>query len=158
MKILLACDGSPFSVPPVRAAVNRPWPPGSMIRVLAVAETPFPVAPEVAVSGTFVEEQATILRKDAEATLKSVRDTITKRGLPLETRIREGSAGQQIVEEAKEWGADLILLGSHGRTGLKRVLMGSVAQYVVAHAPCSVEVVRETGGARAETSGNLRAP
>jgi nucleotide-binding universal stress UspA family protein len=47
-----------------------------------------------------------------------------------------------IVDCAREWGADLIILGSHGRRGLDRLLLGSVAESVVRHAPCSVEVVR----------------
>ena len=49
---------------------------------------------------------------------------------------------RRFVDEATEWPADLIVLGSHGYTGLKRWLLGSVAQSVVAHASCSVEVVR----------------
>jgi nucleotide-binding universal stress UspA family protein len=48
-----------------------------------------------------------------------------------------------IVEEASTWSADLIVMGSHGYTGLTRLLLGSVASYVVNHAPCSVEVARK---------------
>jgi nucleotide-binding universal stress UspA family protein len=48
----------------------------------------------------------------------------------------------EIVDEASSFGADLIALGSHGRTGIKRWIIGSVAEYVVRHAPCSIEVVR----------------
>ena len=47
-----------------------------------------------------------------------------------------------IVDEAENWKADLIVVGSHGYTGIKKWLLGSVAQSVVSHAPCSVEVVR----------------
>jgi len=141
MKLLLASDGSPFSDPAAHAALYRPWPPGSMIRVLTVVETPLPLGPEAAIATHFAETEA-VLRREAEATVQSVRDTVGRSGLPVETHIREGVAGREIVEEAKAWGANLILMGSHGRTGLERVLMGSVAQYVVAHAPCSVEVVR----------------
>ena len=63
--------------------------------------------------------------------------------------MRDGDPRTVIVDEAKEWSADLIVMGSHGYTGLKRLLLGSVAHSVVSHAPCSVEVVRvkqtETG-------------
>jgi nucleotide-binding universal stress UspA family protein len=48
-----------------------------------------------------------------------------------------------IIGEARKWSADLIVLGSHGYTGLKRLLLGSVALFVVSHAPCSVEIVRK---------------
>jgi len=47
-----------------------------------------------------------------------------------------------IVEQAKKWGSDLIVLGSHGWRGVDRVLMGSVSEYVAIHAPCSVEIIR----------------
>jgi nucleotide-binding universal stress UspA family protein len=54
----------------------------------------------------------------------------------------EGDPKSQILDAAKEWRADMIVLGSHGRTGLGRFLMGSVSQDVVRHAHCSVEVFR----------------
>jgi len=52
-----------------------------------------------------------------------------------------------IVDEARRWKADLIVMGSHGRNGLDRLLLGSVAEGVLRHAPCSVEIVREPVGA-----------
>ena len=55
---------------------------------------------------------------------------------------REGDARSVIVDEAQKWSADLVMLGSHGYTGIKRLLLGSVALLVVSHAPCSVEIVR----------------
>ena len=61
--------------------------------------------------------------------------------------IHFGSPGPIICEYAERIGADLIIIGSHGRTGLRRMLMGSVAETVVRHAPCSVIVVRQTGQA-----------
>jgi nucleotide-binding universal stress UspA family protein len=53
-----------------------------------------------------------------------------------------GEPGQEIVKAAKDWGADLIVVGSHGRRGLTRALVGSVAETVMRHAPCPVLVVR----------------
>ena len=55
--------------------------------------------------------------------------------------MRDGEPGPAVVEEAKEWGADLIVVGSRGHTGLRRLLEGSVSHYVVDHAHCPVEVV-----------------
>ena len=60
----------------------------------------------------------------------------------MSTRVREGVPKDVIVEEAREWGADLIVLGSHGHGFVKRLVLGSVAAAVVASAPCSVQVVR----------------
>jgi nucleotide-binding universal stress UspA family protein len=48
-----------------------------------------------------------------------------------------------IVQKASEWGADLIVVGSHGRKGIKKFMLGSVAEKVVASSPCSVEVVKD---------------
>jgi len=62
--------------------------------------------------------------------------------ISAETAVREGDPRSAIVDEADEWGADLVVIGSHGRTGVTRWLLGSVAGAIVSHAPCSVEVVR----------------
>jgi nucleotide-binding universal stress UspA family protein len=147
MKLLLAIDGSRYSEPAVEATLARPWPPGSVVRVLTVEEpaVPLAVVPEAAL----VSDVAAFARATHGTAQEVVRDTRAKldRGnLPVEVTIRQGDARKEIVEEARSWGADLVLMGSHGRTGLERMLMGSVAQYVVAHAPCSVEVVREKQG------------
>jgi len=58
------------------------------------------------------------------------------------TKVMEGSPKDMIVEEAQDWGADLIVLGSHGYGRVRRVLLGSVASAVVVEAPCSVQVAR----------------
>jgi nucleotide-binding universal stress UspA family protein len=63
-------------------------------------------------------------------------------GLTVESRVLQGDPRETLVEEAREQHADLIVVGSHGRTGLERLVMGSVASHVVTHAPCSVLVVR----------------
>jgi nucleotide-binding universal stress UspA family protein len=57
--------------------------------------------------------------------------------------VRHGDPRSVTIDEATEWRADLIVVGSHGYTGIKRLLLGSVAHSVVSHAPCSVEVVRQ---------------
>jgi len=66
---------------------------------------------------------------------------LREQGLDAEAAVRDGEAGPAIVEEAKEWGAGLVVVGSRGHTGLRRLLEGSVSRYVVDHAPCPVEVV-----------------
>jgi nucleotide-binding universal stress UspA family protein len=62
--------------------------------------------------------------------------------LTVSQDIPKGNPRSVILDEAEAWGADLIVLGSHGYTGLKRVLLGSVSQAIAAHAKCSVEIVR----------------
>jgi nucleotide-binding universal stress UspA family protein len=73
----------------------------------------------------------------------------------VSTGVVTGSLKRTIVEESEEWGADLIVLGSHGYHTWERMLLGSVSQSVAAHAQCSVEIVRcrkteEVGGQRSE--------
>lgn len=65
-------------------------------------------------------------------------------GIVVETNQTAGSPGETICEVAKDWEADLILLGSRGRAGLSEWLLGSVSNYVMHHAPCSVLVSRES--------------
>jgi nucleotide-binding universal stress UspA family protein len=73
-----------------------------------------------------------------------VRDTDWK-GLQVETAVEVGHAGQQICARAQDFGVDLIVTSTHGKTGFKHVLLGSTAEYVVQHAHCSVLVVPARG-------------
>jgi nucleotide-binding universal stress UspA family protein len=62
--------------------------------------------------------------------------------LPVETQVVGGPPGPGIVQSAKGWNADLIVMGTHGRSGLSRLLMGSVAEHVVRHAACPVLTIK----------------
>lgn len=80
------------------------------------------------------------IRKGLQADLARVRPPDAN--IPVEHRLLEGSAAEEIVKLAKEVGADLIVMGTHGRTGLSRLLLGSVAEVVLRRAPCPVLTVR----------------
>lgn len=143
MKILLAIDGSEYSAEAVKAVAERPWPEGTQVRVLTAVE---PIAPPAAElwydAGGSLERARQEMTAHAEQLTAGVAETLRASGLSAEPAVRDGEPRSVIVDEAREWGADLIVVGSHGYTGLKRWLLGSVAQSVVGHAPCSVEVVR----------------
>jgi nucleotide-binding universal stress UspA family protein len=142
MRILLAVDDSPHSDAAIKSVLERPWPDGSM-RVLSVVRTQLPVPAANGGAGllNYHEPLDSLLTTTQEfVNLTAVKLEVL--GLSIETRVREGDPRREIVEEAKDWGADLIIVGSHGRTGILRRLLGSVAEHVVRHAPCSVEVVR----------------
>jgi nucleotide-binding universal stress UspA family protein len=146
MKLLLAVDDSPYSTIAVNAIAERPWPPGTAVRVLSVVKDIPPPATEVWMAAASIEvaqraQQEEIKR--AEQLTKSVAGSLKVAGLTVETAVHKGDPRSVIVDEAADWAADLIIVGSHGYTGIKRWLLGSVAQSVVNHAPCSVEVVRE---------------
>ena len=83
------------------------------------------------------------LTSQAEQLVKNAAERLRKTSLMVETEVSNGDLRSIIVDQAEEWSADLVVVGSHGYTGLKRLLLGSVAQSVVSHAPCSVEVVRK---------------
>ena len=142
MKILLAVDGSPDSQKAVSELVARPWPPKSTVRVLtAVPRYQPPMLELVAAGETPAEVRADHERAAANLT-KTVADSLKSAELSVETSVQHGDPRRVIVDEAREWGADLIIIGARGHGALERWLIGSVAQNVVAHAPCSVEVVR----------------
>jgi nucleotide-binding universal stress UspA family protein len=143
MKILLAVDHSKYSEAAIKEIAARPWPARSTVRVLSVVEPLPPPAAELWYDGRGSLDLAhKELRQRAEEFVKRIVTRLKKKRLRVEAAVRDGHPRTAIVDEARKWRADLIVLGSHGRTGLKRLLLGSVAASVVGHAPCSVEVVR----------------
>jgi nucleotide-binding universal stress UspA family protein len=150
MKILLATDGSECSAKAVYSVANRPWPAKSEIRIISVVQllTPenqvfaSPLCAEYPTS--LLEEVWKEARTRAEEAVADAQKTLSAAGLNIcdceATPV--GEPRSFILDAAKAWGADLIVLGSHGRRGWDRLLMGSVAESVATHAHCSVEVVR----------------
>ena len=143
MKILLAIDSSGYSAQAIREVANRPWPPKTIVRVITVVEPVPPPAAELwyDASGSLGQVQKEMTKRATDLTHKTS-ESLKRKGLKIESAVREGDARSEIVDEARKWSADLIVLGSHGYTGVKRLLLGSVASSVVSHAPCSVEIVR----------------
>lgn len=82
------------------------------------------------------------LRQEAEQALQAFPDATWGKGLPVVRAVRVGSPFVEIIRYAREQDIDLIVLGTHGRTGLSHVLLGSVAERVVRKAPCPVLTVR----------------
>jgi nucleotide-binding universal stress UspA family protein len=139
MKVLIAIDGTPVSEAAMRAAIDRPWPGGSEFKILTVVEPPI-IHGSVMILNRFSSEGHEMAEKEitkAIYLLASLDRIVTH-------TVREGIADEEIVKEAKEWGADLILVGTHGRYGRAHKLLGSVAEKVAAGADCSVEIVRNS--------------
>ena len=137
MKILLPVDASPYAAAAVRTVSERPWPAGTIVRVLSAVED---IGLEEA-EGSLNQLQQQRAREANQLT-ERVANTLAASGLKTEAVVYDGDPRSVIVDESEAWQADLIVLGSHGYTGIKKWLLGSVAQSVVSHAPCSVEVVR----------------
>ena len=135
MKLLMALDGSTGSDAVVREVTSRPWPKGSECCVLTAIDpffftkAPLPLAEA---------------KEDTQKTLDGYAENLKQAGLRLNTQILLENPRHGIPKAAKEWKADLIVMGSHGTGAFLRLLMGSTAQAVLRHAGCSVEIVRET--------------
>lgn len=145
MRVLLAIDGSTLSDAAVAEVAARPWPDGTHVQVLTVVHATAPLVPDPAfvIAAIHVEQTMEQLRR-APGIVAAAKEQIVRRSqrLNVSTKILEGMPKDVIVEEAREWDADLIVVGSHGYGRVKRVVLGSVAAGVVASAPCSVRVVR----------------
>ncbi|MGA2811485.1 MAG: universal stress protein [Candidatus Acidiferrum sp.] len=150
MKILLASDGSACSIAAAHALAKRPWPAGTVVKVLSVEElmvleNQFNASSLSAIYPASLLEE---LVRDAHDRAKSAVETAKK--ILVDAGLRAvcdpaaplGEPRAVILDAAKAWQADMIVLGSHGLRGLDRLLMGSVSEAVAMHAHCSVEVVR----------------
>jgi nucleotide-binding universal stress UspA family protein len=143
MRILIACDGSEHSEAAINALIARPAPAGSSVSVISVAHVPFPmVDPYLGEQISSDPELSPSLLKAAQRTADGAAARLQAVGIAAQSQAQLGDPRVEIVRAAEEGKADLIILGSHGRTGISRWLLGSVAEHVVRHAPCSVEVAR----------------
>jgi nucleotide-binding universal stress UspA family protein len=143
MNLLIAIDGSEFSTAAVRRVAAMSWPAGSRVLLLAVVRSDVLLVSDFFVSAT--GEIAKILQEEgdrAEARLRELAPLLEAAHLSVTTRVERGDARSTIVETAESERCDLVVVGSHGRTGISRLVLGSVAAHVVAHAGCDVLVVR----------------
>ena len=136
MKILLAIDDSKFSEAATQALIDQYRSQGTEVKILNVVDLLIPIPTSYAAG--FREESL----KHGQEVVRRAEQTLRKAGYTVQTTVEEGDPRSKIIDQAAQWNADLIVLGSHGRRGVDRFLMGSVSEAVVRHAPCSVEVVR----------------
>ncbi len=150
MKILLAVDGSLCGLAAAEEVAWRPWPNGSSVKIIYVAEHPI-ILPQVI--QTLPEAALSQLQRAASYAIDKAAAQFTTCAddrLAVANEILHGNPKKAILDEAEKWGADLIVLGSHGMSAVERFLLGSVSRTVATHAKCSVEVVRRP---RRESSG-----
>jgi nucleotide-binding universal stress UspA family protein len=148
MNLLLALDDSDCSETALAVLVEQFRPGGTTVRVIHVIEWPhdLPTSPAFAEAPSAV--QCVVRAKDehrrhGHALLDRAVARLQRAHFAATAQLVEGGARQAIVAMAANWPADAIVIGSHGRHGLDRALLGSVSDGVVRHAPCSVHVVRE---------------
>lgn len=145
MKVIVAVDGSECSDNAVTFVTEHGWKEGTSFMVLSVVQPPpreFNFLRQTSDAPTIYEEKIVtqserITSKAAERLAKDLT------GFVVEQRVETGPVAGTIVKIARHWKADLIVVGSHGRTGVEKMFLGSVAEEIVNTAPCSVEVIRE---------------
>lgn len=130
LRVLIASDGSPSAERATALVQCVTWPAGSEFRLITVA------APMPALVAAALVAEMPPTPTEVERQLRSLN------GRDVEFVVREGRAASRIIEEATDWRADLVILGSHGYGPLRSALLGSVAAEVVDHAPCAVLVAR----------------
>ena len=157
MKILLAVDGSDHSDAAVDAVAERPWPKGSVVKIISAVELPFLSAAEPwVVPDDYYAQSEKLVREQAEAAVKEARHRLeagSEEPLEITGEVQPGRAEDVIISQAESWGADLIVLGSHGYRGFTRFLLGSVSHAVATHAPCSIEIVRSRDNKNSARTG-----
>ncbi|MEK6744909.1 MAG: universal stress protein [Nitrospirota bacterium] len=134
-KVLVATDGSKYSGIAINKAVDFAKAYGGSLVVLSVVDVPMEFYAEApkAVEDMIhkAREYTAAVKKQAEAA-----------GVKAESYVGEAEAWEAIVKLAQDQNVNMIVVGSHGRTGLRRLLMGSVTEKVIGHAPCPVLVVK----------------
>lgn len=133
MKILVALDSSSYACEILKSVANRTWSKETSFRIITVVRP----------TGNYESDlelghQAKTILDDRVSRLQEHLASENK----LEGEVFTGDARATILQEARRWKADLIILGSHGDTGIRPEAIGSVASGVVHDAPCSVEVVK----------------
>jgi nucleotide-binding universal stress UspA family protein len=134
-KVLIATDGSRYSELAKKRAIDFAGSYGGELVAVSAVDVPSELYAE---SPKTVEE----LVKKARSYVEAIKNEAGKTGIKTEVIVREGEAYRVITDTARETGANIIVMGSHGRTGLKRLLMGSVTEKVIGHTPCPVLVVK----------------
>lgn len=137
-RILIAVDSGPISIHRTRIGLELARALGSEMAIVHAVEPPVEYSGEIAFPAELLLQAADGETKEIFARLQ--RSVGLRSSAPQ--FIRVGHAAEVIGSVANEWAADLIVIGSHGRGGLGRVLLGNVAQAVVRHAPCLVLVTR----------------
>lgn len=168
-KILVAIDNSPLSPAAFEATLNLARANQSQVKLIHCI-TPDLIADPMMGSMTLdasvppgllmndLQTQQVLIQQqteEAQALLTQYAQAATQQGVFIELECLIGETGHLVCEMARDWLADLVVVGRRGRTGLAEAFLGSVSNYVVHHAPCSVLVIQEVtdSTAHAHASG-----
>jgi nucleotide-binding universal stress UspA family protein len=157
MNILVAIDDSTCSEAAVNAVVHDPA--ATAVRVIHVIDWPHDVPTSLTFTQGPAEADCVLaaheeLRQRAQALVAGAADRLRRAGINATTCVAEGNPRDQILRVSAEWPADTIVIGSHGRKGIDRFLLGSVSEAIVRRARCSVHVIRERAAAASVTKAS----
>ena len=142
--ILVAVDDSPISYAAIEHAEQLAKAFNSHVTVISVLAVDPMVGVDFYKIAPSITEYVLAAEKNAKERLDDIQQTLTNHGIQVSTRItRDTSTATAILNIADEINADLIVMGSHGRTGLKKMILGSVAQEVLRLCPLPVMVIKQ---------------
>ena len=142
MKILIGVDDSPHSKAAIEFVCKMTWPMNTKVIVLSVVQPVVVAYAEVYAPTVLPPETMDGTTRMHQEIASNAEQTLQAGSLTTEALVLRGDPRTTLIEVAHSEHIDLIVVGSHGRTGLAKLLIGSVASHVVTHAPCSVLVVK----------------
>ena len=140
-RIILATDLSPASEPALKEAIGLAKENGAQLLIAHAYQPPSVVGAQSISAGVYEEWDQTI-RAEVKGRLQKLVENAAKEGVKAEPLVLTGAPYEAIAEAARSNDADLVVLGTHGRKGVSRFFLGSVAARVISTAPCPVMTVR----------------
>lgn len=143
-KILVPTDGSETATCGLREAIKLAKDQHAQIRLIHVVDEFVMVSPYGIVVDSVIDQ----LCAAGKAILANAQEMVQAAGIKVDTQLVEAfgtAAGEHIAKAAREWPADLIVCGTHGRRGMRRIVLGSDAEYLVRHASVPILLIRATG-------------
>lgn len=143
-RILVPLDGSPPSEAGLKVAIDMARLTGGQIRLLHVID-PMPFAYSAEGYGAMATDVLALMRESGEKLLQAARQRVAAEGVAVDTVLLDGYGGRlcdRVGEQVQDWKAELIVIGTHGRRGVPRMLLGSDAEQVLRTAAVPVLLVR----------------
>jgi nucleotide-binding universal stress UspA family protein len=147
MKVLLPLDDSPSGESALDAVASQFRPETTEVHVLHVVEWPIDLLSEAGPGGgpeLLAARDRSYLR--AESLVDQAVQRLRQTGFTATREVRGGYPREEIMQCAADWRPDVVVMGSHGRKGIDRFLLGSVSDGVLRRASCSVQIVRPPAG------------
>lgn len=143
MKILVGVDDSPHSEAALEFVKQMTWPKGSEVIVVSAVRPAVAMYTEMYIPAPVQDDQLMAEQHKAHEELVSRAELALKdTGFKTSALVLVGDPRETLLDTARAKGVDLIVVGSHGRSGITKLVMGSVASHIVTHGPCNVLVVR----------------